>query len=79
MLRGRPVLRLFGGDGQQVLALSRGTHLARVDENAARPVAAVAAREFGLPGRAELLGAIERDQWTVYLSYDPHRRSSTSR
>ena len=73
MLRGCPVLRLFAGDGQQVLDLSRGTHLARVDEDATRPVAAVAARAFGLPGRAELLGAIERDQWTVYLSCDPHR------
>ena len=73
MLGGRPALRLFEGDRQHVVDLASGMHATRFDEEAVRPIAATAARALGLDGQLELRGAVERDQWTVYPSYQPHR------
>lgn len=73
MLTGRPVLRLFHGRAQTVVDLQAGEVLGEVDAAKARAIAASAAEAYGLEGTPTLEGAIERDQWTVYGSYHPHR------
>ena len=73
MLDGRPVLRVLSGRRQQVLDLAEGAVLGDVGASAARAIASDAARNFGLDGQPAPRGLIERDQWTVYASYHPHR------
>ena len=73
MLDGRPVLRLLAGPRQYVMELASGAIHGTFDEPAARSIAASAARTFALDGRPVLRGMVERDQWTVYASYYPHR------
>ena len=73
MLTGRPVMRLCHGRAQTVVDLQAGEVLGDVDAAQARAIAASAAQAYGLEGARTLEGAIERDQWTVYGSYHPHR------
>ena len=73
MLTGRPVLRLFHGRTQTVVDLQAGEVLGDVDAAKARAIATSAAIAYDLEGTPTLQGAIERDQWTVYGSYGPHR------
>ena len=73
MLTGRPVMRLFHGRAQTVVDLQAGEVLGDVEPAQARAIAASAAQAYGLEGALTLEGAIERDQWTVYGSYHPHR------
>lgn len=73
MLADRPVLRVLSGYRQYVMDLSDGRILGGLDEPSARSIAATAARNFGLAGQPVLRGRIERDQWTVYGSYNPDR------
>jgi len=73
MLDGRPVLRVFRGLAQTVVDLQAGEILGDVDAGKARAIAASTVEAYGLEGTPTLEGAIERDQWTVYASYHPHR------
>lgn len=73
MLDGRPVLRLLDGRYQYVIDLLRGAYLPSFRAAEARSIAAAAAEAFDLAGEPELLGVIERDQWTIFPSYHPHR------
>ena len=73
MLTDRPVLRVLAGSRQYVMDLAEGRVLGGLDEPAARSIATTAALTFGLAGQPVLRGRIERDQWTVYASYHPHR------
>ena len=73
MMAGRPVLRVLSGSRQYVMDLSDGRILGGLDEPTARAIAATAARNFGLAGQPVLRGRVERDQWTVYGSYNAHR------
>ena len=73
MMAGTPVLRLMDGRLQHVIDLQEGKHLAEFGPADARPIAARAAAEYGLQGTPRLVDVLERDQWTVYASYHPHR------
>ncbi len=73
MMAGTPVLRLMDGRRQHVIDLRDGDYLRRFDSAAARSVAATAAPGYGLQGAPRLVEVLERDQWTVYASYHPHR------
>lgn len=73
MLEGRPVLRLLDGRYQYVIDLRNGEYLPSFFENEAQSIAAIAAQEFELEGRPELLGVVEQDQWTVQANYQAHR------
>ena len=73
MLDGRPVLRLLDGRYQYVIDLGNGEYLPGFYEDEARSIAAAATQEFELRGQPELMGVIERDQWTVYAAYEAHR------
>lgn len=73
MMAGTPVLRLMDGRRQHVIDLRDGDYLRRFDSAAARSIAAGAAPEYGLQGAPRLVEVLERDQWTVYASYHPHR------
>ena len=73
MMAERPVLRVLSGSRQYVMDLSNSQILGGLDEPTARSIAATAARNFGLVGQPVLRDRIERDQWTVYGSYNPHR------
>ena len=73
MMAGTPVLRLMDGRFQHVIDLRGGEYLAGFDPTDARSIAVAAAAQYGLRGDPRLVGAIERDQWTVYAGYHPHR------
>ncbi|MCY4198351.1 MAG: PepSY domain-containing protein [Gammaproteobacteria bacterium] len=73
MMAGTPVLRLMAGRRQQVIDLHQGEHLSEFGAVDARFVANTAATEYGLQGVPRLVDVRERDQWTVYASYHPHR------
>ncbi len=73
MMAGTPVLRLMEGRRQHVIDLRRGESLSELREVDAQSVADRAAPEFGLQGTPRLIDLLERDQWTVYASYHPHR------
>ena len=73
MMAGTPVLRLIYGRDQFVIDLRNGEYVSDFDAMDARVIAAGAAPEYGLHGSPRLVGLIERDQWTVYASYHPHR------
>ena len=73
MMAGTPVLRLMDGRFQYVIDLQSGEYLTGFYPADARSVAATAAPEYGLQGTPRLVDVIERDQWTVYASYHPHR------
>lgn len=72
MAAGRPVLRLFNRP-RQAIDLASGEVLGTLDGRQARAIAQTAARTFGVAGEPELRGLVERDQWTVAGSFDPHR------
>jgi predicted DCC family thiol-disulfide oxidoreductase YuxK len=72
MLAGRPVLRLGQGGGQRYWDLATGDQLGAVDDRRAREISLHHAAQVGVD-RFRYDGAIERDQWTVYGAYDPHR------
>ena len=73
MLAGTPVLRLMAGRRQHVIDLRDGQHLPAFRPADARSIAARAAPRYGLHGTPRLVDVLERDQWTVYASYHPHR------
>ena len=73
MMAGTPVLRLMDGRRQHVIDLRDGDTLRGFRPADARSIASAAAPEYGLHGYPRLVGALERDQWTVYASYHPHR------
>jgi len=73
MLGGRPALRIFNSFGQQVLDLATGDALNNLDPSRAQAVSRAFAGRVGLSAPVTLLGMVERDQWTVYASYHPHR------
>ena len=73
MMAGIPVLRLMNGRFQYVIDLRTGEYLPEFYDADARFIAAKAAAEYGLQGDPRLVDLIERDQWTVYASYEVHR------
>ena len=73
MMAGTPVLRLMDGRRQHVIDLKEGHYLREIRRADARAIAAKVAPEYGLPGTPRLIDVVERDQWTVYASYHPHR------
>lgn len=73
MMAGIPVLRLMDGRFQYVIDLRTGDYLPEFYDTDARFIAATAAAEHGLQGDPRLVDLIERDQWTVYASYEAHR------
>ena len=73
MMAGTPVLRLMGGRRQHIIDLGDGQHLGEFRGPDARSIAAKAALGYGLRGTPRLVDVLERDQWTVYASYHPHR------
>ena len=73
MMAGSPVLRLMDGRFQYVIDLRSGEYVPEFYEADARAIASAAAEEYGLQGDPRLLDLIQRDQWTVYASYQPHR------
>jgi len=73
MMAGIPVLRLMDGRFQYVIDLRTGEYLPEFYDADARFIAARAAAEYGLQGDPRLVDLIERDQWTVYPSYEVHR------
>ena len=73
MMAGTPVLRLMDGRRQHVIDLRDGEHLRAFHPADARSIAATAAPGYGLQGTPRLAEVLERDQWTVYASYHPHR------
>ncbi len=73
MMAGSPVLRLIDGRDQHVIDLRTGEYLPEFFAADAHSIAAASAAEYGLQGSPRLLDLIERDQWTVYASYHPHR------
>lgn len=73
MMAGSPVLRLIDGRFQYVIDLRTGEYLPGFYDADARYIAARAVAEYGLQGDPRLVDLIERDQWTVYASYEVHR------
>ena len=73
MMAGTAVLRLMDGPFQYVIDLQSGEFLPEFGAGDALSIAETAAPEYGLQGRPRLVDLIERDQWTVYASYHPHR------
>lgn len=73
MLAGRPVLRVLGSGPQRVLDLATGQGLNDLSADEALRVSEAFAARMGVEGDIDALGTIERDQWTVYASYHPHR------
>ena len=73
MMAGIPVLRLMDGRFQYVIDLRTGEYLPGFYDADARFIAAAATAEYGLQGNPRLVDLIERDQWTVYASYQAHR------
>jgi len=73
MMGETPVLRLLAGESQHVFDLRGGVILDRLRPADARSVAATVARARGWQGAPRWIGTVERDQWTVYPGYDPHR------
>lgn len=73
MLAGRLVLRVWGSEPQLVLDLATGDRLNDLGPDEARQVAEAFAERVGIRASIDSLGPIERDQWTVYASYHPHR------
>ena len=73
MMAGSPVLRLMDGRFQYVIDLRTGEYLPGFYDADARFIAATAAAEYALQGDPRLVDLIERDQWTVYASYEAHR------
>ncbi|MCY4011432.1 MAG: hypothetical protein OXG82_01820 [Gammaproteobacteria bacterium] len=73
MMAGTPVLRLMDGRRQHVIDLGDGRHVREFRPADARSIAAKAALGYGLQGTPRLVDVLERDQWTVYASYHPHR------
>ena len=73
MMAGSPVLRLIDGRFHYVIDLRTSEYLPGFYDADARFIAATAAAEYGLQGGPRLVDLIERDQWTVYASYEAHR------
>ena len=73
MMAGTPVLRLMDGRRQRVIDLRDGEYVSRLGPADAWSIAVTAAPEYGLRGTPRLVDVLERDQWTVYASYHPHR------
>ena len=73
MMAGTPVLRLMEGRRQQVIDVRHGEYLSGLRHVDARSIADKAALQYGLQGTPRLVDVLERDQWTVYASYHPHR------
>ena len=73
MMAGTPVLRLMDGRRQHVIDLADGRHVREFRPADARSIAVKAALGYGLQGTPRLIDVLERDQWTVYASYHPHR------
>lgn len=72
MLAGRPVLRHQQGSSQRYWDLSSGEPLGPIDAQDARQISLHHAANAGIASFG-FDGPIERDQWTVYGAYDPHR------
>lgn len=73
MMAGTPVLRLMDGRRQHVIDLRDGQYVREFRPADVRSIAAKAAPEYGLRDTPRLVDLVERDQWTVYASYHPHR------
>jgi hypothetical protein len=73
MMAGVPVLRMVYSDGERrTIDLSSGEAVRRLTGAQADAVAASFASVAGI-GDYRSAGPLERDQWTVYGAYDPHR------
>lgn len=73
MLNGSPVLHLYSTDGQlNIFDLSDGKLLSGITEKNALEIAKKYAKQHSYPAPS-LDGLIQKDQWTVYGSYNAHR------
>ena len=73
MMAGRPVLRLSARSRQYVIDLREGEYLLDVGEHLVDEIAATFSENLGLAGETRFLGALDRDQWTVYGGLNPNR------
>ena len=73
MMAGHPVLRLSVGFGQYLIDLTDGEYLVELDERMGHAVAETFARNSGLSGDSEFLGALDYDQWTIFGGLNANR------
>jgi hypothetical protein len=73
MMAGRPVLRMDAFFEQYLIDLGDGEYRVEVGEREARRIADRFAANRKIRGDVELLGLIERDQWTVFGGLSPDR------
>ena len=73
MFDSRLILRLMDGPYQYIIDLLTGEYLTSFSELEISRSAVITAQELELTGNLNLLGTIDRDQWTVFPGFNSHR------
>ena len=73
MFDSRLILRLMDGPYQYIIDLLTGEYLTSFSELEISRSAVITAQELELTGNLNLLGIIDRDQWTVFPGFNSHR------